>query len=105
MSIISAGDAQVCSPYLNSETVVYYGLYEFVGNKSQMTNREKCLSLMILLPCWLQGTKDRNESVLVFLSNWTTSKQIVKTEEQGMTIRNVERQKVICWKGRCNSNP
>jgi hypothetical protein len=51
MRIISAGDASVRSHYLSSEVAVCYGLYEFVWNKSQMINREKCLSLMILFPC------------------------------------------------------
>jgi len=89
---------------LRKSAAFTYGLHEIVRDKSQMMNREKCISSEILPPCLSHG---RMREMKAFGTSFKLDRFQTNTEaeKEELTVWNVERKKVICWNGRCNNNP
>jgi hypothetical protein len=69
-----------------------------------MMNREKCISLEVLPRCLSHGRKGERKAfgAPFKLDRFQTN---AGAEEEELTEWNVEKKKLICWNGRCNSNP
>ena len=89
---------------LRSSAAFTYGLHEIVRDKSQMMNREKCISSEILAPYLSRGSM---REMKAFGAPFKLDRVQTNTEaeKEELTEWNVERKKVICWNGRCNNNP
>ena len=89
---------------LRKSAAFTYGLHETVRDKSQMMNREKCISSEILPRCLSHG---RLREMKAFGTSFKLDRfqTNAEAEKEELTEWNVERKKLICWNGRCNNNP